>query len=72
MTLKELKELSNSDIMVFMPTDGPNYDVYTMRTRKKYKQVEDEEFNKYQDNEIEYLEAGGEDDDNNIILAYLK
>ena len=43
-----------------------------MRTRKAYKQVEDEEFNKYQDNEIEYLEAGGEDDDNYIILAYLK
>ena len=58
--------------MAFNPTDGQNYDVYTMRTRKKYKTIEDEEFNKYQDNEIEYLEAGGEDDDNYIILAYLK
>ena len=80
-TLKDFKELANSDIVVFMQTNNKDWDVYATHNHETYKLIDMTDIKKYDDNQIDHLEAGYEieglktgynSENTDIIYVYLK
>lgn len=80
-TLKDFKELANSDIVVFMQTNNKDWDVYATHNHETYKLIDMTDIKKYDDNQIDHFEAGYEieglktgynSENTDIIYVYLK
>ena len=80
-TLKDFKELANSDIVVFVQTNNKDWDVYATHNHETYKLIDMTGIKKYDDNQIDHFEAGYEieglktgynSENSDIIYVYLK
>ena len=80
-TLKDFKELANSDIVVFVQTNNKDWDVYATHNHDTYKLIDMTDNKKYDDNQIDHFEAGYEieglktgynSENTDIIYVYLK
>ena len=60
MELKEFKERSTSDIVVYVRSDE-DWDVYSTYNHETYKQVNASEIDKYNDAQIDFFQVGCEE-----------